>query len=115
MSALQILSILVCLVITGEAAALAVGMHIVHKSDNPWISLKNDLMLALDDYSRFVVGWGWGALKKKQIWPSGLARKTLSQFSAFQASNLGNCCQFRLWTRQLCELSQIPALHASNL
>jgi hypothetical protein len=48
MNALQILTIFVSLVVVGEAAALAIGMHIVKKSDNPWISLKNDLMLAFD-------------------------------------------------------------------
>ena len=48
MNALQILTILISLLIAGEAAALAIGMHILKKSDNPWISLKNDLMLAFD-------------------------------------------------------------------
>ena len=48
MNALQLLTILVSLVIVGEAAALAVGIHIIKKSETPWISLKNDLMLALD-------------------------------------------------------------------
>ena len=48
MDTLQIVTILVALVIAGEAAALAIGMHIVKKSQSPWISLKNDLMLAFD-------------------------------------------------------------------
>ena len=48
MSALQIVTILVSLVVAGEAAALAVGMHLVKKSQSPWVSLKNDVLLALD-------------------------------------------------------------------
>jgi hypothetical protein len=42
------LTILTGLVISGEALALAVGMHVLSPSGNPWISLKNDLFLALD-------------------------------------------------------------------
>ncbi len=48
MSALQIVTILVSMIVVGEAAALAVGMHIFKKSQSPWVSLKNDLLLALD-------------------------------------------------------------------
>jgi hypothetical protein len=48
MNALQIVTIPISVVVAGEAAALAVGMHLVKKSQNPWISLKNDLLLALD-------------------------------------------------------------------
>ena len=48
MNAFRIFTILVSLLIAGEAAVLAVRMHIVKKSKSPWISLKNDLMLSLD-------------------------------------------------------------------
>ena len=48
MNALQIVTYLTAVVIAGEAAALAVGMHLLKKSESPWISLKNDLLLALD-------------------------------------------------------------------
>ena len=48
MNVLQIVTILVSLIVAGEAAALAIGIHIIKKSDSPWISLKNDLLLALD-------------------------------------------------------------------
>lgn len=48
MSALQIVTILVSLIVAGEAAALAIGMHIFKKSESPWVSLKNDLLMALD-------------------------------------------------------------------
>lgn len=48
MNALQVVTILVSLVVAGEAAALAIGMHIFKKSQSPWISLKNDLLLAFD-------------------------------------------------------------------
>jgi len=48
MNALQIVTILVSTVVAGEAAALAIGVHIFKKSESPWISLKNDLLLALD-------------------------------------------------------------------
>lgn len=48
MNALQVVTILVGLVVAGEAAALAIGMHIIKKSESPWISLKNDLLLAFD-------------------------------------------------------------------
>ena len=48
MNALQVVTILVALIIAGEATALAVGMHLIKKSESPWISLKNDLLLAFD-------------------------------------------------------------------
>lgn len=35
-------------VVVGEALALLVGMHFLSEGDNPWISVKNDLFLALD-------------------------------------------------------------------
>ena len=48
MNALQVVTILVSLVVAGEAAALAIGLHIFKKSQSPWVSLKNDLLLAFD-------------------------------------------------------------------
>ncbi|MBN2002400.1 MAG: hypothetical protein JXA21_03495 [Anaerolineae bacterium] len=51
---LKTLAILTGLVIAGEALALAVGMHCLSPRDNPWISAKNDLLLALD----FIAGAG---------------------------------------------------------
>ena len=48
MNALQFVTFLTSTVVAGEAAALAVGMHLVKKSESPWVSLKNDLLLALD-------------------------------------------------------------------
>ena len=48
MNALQIFTIFVSILVAGEAAALAVGIHIIKKSQSPWISPKNDLLLALD-------------------------------------------------------------------
>ena len=55
MNALQVVTILVAMVVSGEAAALAVGIHIIKKSQSPWISLKNDLLLALDVVVGFVL------------------------------------------------------------
>ena len=48
MNALQFITILVGLLIAGEASALAVSIHIIQKSNNAWVSLKNDLFLAFD-------------------------------------------------------------------
>ena len=45
---LRTASLLTGLTTAGEAFALLVGMHILSASDNPWISVKNDLFLALD-------------------------------------------------------------------
>jgi hypothetical protein len=45
---LRIVTVLVSLLVVGEATALAIGMHIIKKSESPWISLKNDLLLAMD-------------------------------------------------------------------
>jgi hypothetical protein len=44
----KITTLLTGLVLAGEALALLVGMHFLSESHNPWISLKNDLFLALD-------------------------------------------------------------------
>jgi hypothetical protein len=35
-------------VIAGEALALLVGMHVLSHGDDAWVSVKNDLFLALD-------------------------------------------------------------------
>jgi len=48
MSALQVVTLIVGIVVAGEATALAIGIHIVKKSNSSWVSLKNDLLLALD-------------------------------------------------------------------
>ncbi|MBN1579759.1 MAG: hypothetical protein JXA89_03590 [Anaerolineae bacterium] len=45
---IRVLTILTGLVIAGEALALVVGMHLLSPAGNPWISLKNDLLLVLD-------------------------------------------------------------------
>jgi hypothetical protein len=44
----RIASLLTGLTMVGDALALLVGMHIPSAGDNPWISVKNDLFLALD-------------------------------------------------------------------
>lgn len=41
-------TILANVLIGGEALALLIGMHVLSERDNPWISFKNDLLLALD-------------------------------------------------------------------
>ena len=41
-------ALLTGMVVAGEALALLVGMHLLSKGDNSWISAKNDLFLALD-------------------------------------------------------------------
>jgi hypothetical protein len=41
-------SLLTGLTMAGEALALLVGMHVLSAGDNLWISVKNDLFLALD-------------------------------------------------------------------
>jgi hypothetical protein len=48
MNALRVVTILVGAIVAGEATALAIGMHLIKKSESPWISLKNDLLMALD-------------------------------------------------------------------
>jgi hypothetical protein len=45
---MKFVSLLTGLVIAGEALALLVGMHFLSERNNPWISLKNDLLFALD-------------------------------------------------------------------
>jgi hypothetical protein len=41
-------TLLTGLVILGEAVALLVGMHVSSERDNPWISVKNDVLLLAD-------------------------------------------------------------------
>jgi hypothetical protein len=48
------LTLLTGIVIAGEALALVLGMHVLSPTNNPWMSLKNDLLLGLD----IVVGVG---------------------------------------------------------
>jgi hypothetical protein len=51
---IKMLTTLTGIVIAGEALALVLGMHVLSPGGNPWISLKNDLLLGLD----IVVGAG---------------------------------------------------------
>jgi hypothetical protein len=44
----KITTLLTSTVVAGEALALLVGMHLLSEGDNSWISVKNDLFLALD-------------------------------------------------------------------
>lgn len=44
----NIVTLVTGLFIAGEALALLVGMHFSSESDKSWISVKNDLFLALD-------------------------------------------------------------------
>jgi hypothetical protein len=44
----KIITLLTGMVIAGEALALLVGMHLLSEGDNAWISVKNNLFLALD-------------------------------------------------------------------
>ena len=46
--AVKIAALLTGAAVAGEALALLVGMHFVSHGDNAWISVKNDLFLALD-------------------------------------------------------------------
>jgi hypothetical protein len=48
MNALQVVTTLVGLLVAGEATVLAVGVHLIKKSQSSWVSLKNDLLLAFD-------------------------------------------------------------------
>jgi hypothetical protein len=43
-----IATVLTGLVVAGEALALLAGMRLLSEGDNPWVSVKNDLFLALD-------------------------------------------------------------------
>ena len=51
MNATKIITLLTGLVIVGEALALLIGMHFLSGRDNPWVSFKNDLLLALDIFT----------------------------------------------------------------
>lgn len=43
-----VIVIITGILIAGEAIALLVGMHFLSPGNNPWISIKNDLLLGLD-------------------------------------------------------------------
>jgi hypothetical protein len=45
---LKAISIVTGLLVAGEALALLIGMHLLSRSHNPWLSWKNDLLLVLD-------------------------------------------------------------------
>ena len=45
---LRVGTILTSVLIGGEALALLIGMHLLSERRNPWISFKNDFLLALD-------------------------------------------------------------------
>lgn len=45
---LRVSAFLIGLAIVGEALALLVGMHILSERGNPWVSIKNDLLLGVD-------------------------------------------------------------------
>jgi hypothetical protein len=57
-------------VVAGEALALAVGMPVLSPGGNPWISLKNDLFLALDVLTG--LGLVVVAATNKRVIPSGI-------------------------------------------
>ena len=44
----KVATVVTGLVVAGQALALPVGMRLASRGDNPWISVKNDLYLALD-------------------------------------------------------------------
>jgi hypothetical protein len=64
------LAILTGLLIAGEALVLAVGMHVLSPGGNPWISLKNDLFLALDVLTG--LGLVVVAATTRRVAPSGI-------------------------------------------
>ena len=47
-SLIGVITFLLGLIVIGEAIALLVGMHLLNKHSKPWISIKNDLLLAVD-------------------------------------------------------------------
>jgi hypothetical protein len=44
----KIVTVVAGLVVAGEALALLAGMRLLSEGDNPWVSVKNDLLLTLD-------------------------------------------------------------------
>jgi hypothetical protein len=73
MTVLKLVTVSTGLVVAGEALVLLVGMHFLSGSDNPWNSLKNDLLLTLDILAGTVLivlalssglngPWPWGAV-----------------------------------------------------
>ncbi|MEJ2211640.1 MAG: hypothetical protein P8129_21750 [Anaerolineae bacterium] len=68
---LRIVGALTGLAVVGEALALVVGVHLVGKGNSAWISVKNDLLLALD----VLVGLGLvllAVLARGPAWPYNL-------------------------------------------
>jgi len=58
----KIATLLTALVMAGEAVALTVGMRLLGGPDNPWVSAKNDLLLALDIIGGLGLAWiAWRA------------------------------------------------------
>lgn len=53
----RIITGLTGLLVLGEAAALLFGMHFLSGPGNPWNSLKNDLLLAIDIVSGVLLIW----------------------------------------------------------
>jgi hypothetical protein len=51
LSVFRIVSILIGVIIVGEALALVVGIYVLSRDRDPWISGKNDLMIYLDIFS----------------------------------------------------------------
>ena len=52
---LRVITGLTGAVTAGEAVALAIGMHLLSSGDNPWLSVKNDLLLGVDLISGVVM------------------------------------------------------------
>jgi hypothetical protein len=84
----RIASLLTGLTMAGEALALLVGMHILSAVDNPWISVKNDLFLALDIVAGLGLlyhAWEYLARASNPFWPT-------CRYSSSTISNLLACC-----------------------
>ena len=82
-------------VLVGEALALLVGMRLLSKGEIPWISVKNDLFLALD----IVAGLGLvylALVQRGAAWPyalsllAGLALLTHGYREAAYLARAGN-------------------------
>jgi hypothetical protein len=58
----RIVTLLTALLMVGEAVALTVGVRLLGQPDNPWVSTKNDLLLALDVVGGLGLAWiAWHA------------------------------------------------------
>lgn len=66
----QVGAVLVGLAIAGEGIALLVGMHLLSGRNKPWVSLRNDVLLACDLIagSALVVVAAAGALPGPAFW-----------------------------------------------